>query len=86
MAAKRNPTALTFLRTFTLIPHVLVVFFLFNCTLPALGGDSGPAIGEIAPEIGEYQWLQKDPRLPTKIAKLRGHVVLVHTFACGCDP
>ncbi len=48
--------------------------------------DSGPAVGSVAPEIGPCQWLQKEKDRSTKIAELRGMVVLIHTFAVGCFP
>lgn len=52
----------------------------------AAAEDRCPEPGSIAPEIGPCRWLQKDKDHPTEIGKLRGEVVLVHTFAYGCDP
>ena len=48
-----------------------------------------PQVGEIAPPIGNVRWLQlgdEDQGSAPEIERLRGRVVIVHTYGHYCDP
>ncbi len=65
---------------------IILPFLFFLLTCPITAKDAGPPIGSAAPAIGPCKWFQKDNPQPCEVGKLRGRVVLIHTFAVGCAP
>jgi hypothetical protein len=52
-------------------------------------GQAAPEVGEVAPPIGNVRWLQlgdEDQGSAPEIERLRGRVVIVHTYGHYCDP
>ncbi len=70
----------------SLIAFFLLWIFLVSFSSAALSKESGPPIGSLAPELKDCRWLQLHKTNPVKIHELGGKVVLIHTFAFGCDP
>jgi|GEM_PF-2724352 len=44
-----------------------------------------PDVGAVAPELGQVVWRQLPGGAPPEMAKLRGDVVVVHTWVWFCD-